>query len=147
MRTAAGRRDLHKIFTTFPDGWPALGLLLIRLVVAFSGFEEALNTFGRSDMLNPVSLGMAALTALISAALVLGILTPLMTAVAGLISALHALPLSTHGYGTSSAAVPGYTAVISVALLLLGPGAISLDARLFGRREIIIPDNPRSRSE
>lgn len=30
-------------------------------------------------------------------------------------------------------------AVISLAILFLGPGALSLDARLFGRREIIIP--------
>ena len=29
--------------------------------------------------------------------------------------------------------------VIAVAITLLGPGAFSLDARLFGRREIIIP--------
>jgi len=30
-------------------------------------------------------------------------------------------------------------AVIAAAVLCLGPGAFSLDARLFGRREIIIP--------
>jgi uncharacterized membrane protein YphA (DoxX/SURF4 family) len=29
--------------------------------------------------------------------------------------------------------------IVCVALALLGPGAISIDARLFGRREIIIP--------
>jgi hypothetical protein len=30
-------------------------------------------------------------------------------------------------------------AAVSFALILLGPGAFSVDARLFGRREIIIP--------
>jgi hypothetical protein len=32
--------------------------------------------------------------------------------------------------------------VDAAALTLLGPGALSLDARLFGRREIIIPHDP-----
>jgi hypothetical protein len=32
--------------------------------------------------------------------------------------------------------------VDAAALALLGPGALSLDARLFGRREIIIPHDP-----
>ena len=35
-------------------------------------------------------------------------------------------------------------AAMSAALVLLGPGAFSLDARLFGRREIIIPEGGRS---
>jgi hypothetical protein len=34
---------------------------------------------------------------------------------------------------------------VSTAIALLGPGAFSLDARLFGQREIIIPDRaPKS---
>ena len=39
------------------------------------------------------------------------------------------------------------TAVIAIALLCLGPGAYSLDARRHGRREIIIPARPRSSDE
>jgi uncharacterized membrane protein YphA (DoxX/SURF4 family) len=34
-----------------------------------------------------------------------------------------------------------YVAVIAISIFLSGPGAISLDARLFGRREIVIPDD------
>lgn len=32
-----------------------------------------------------------------------------------------------------------YAIVLAAAIILLGPGAFSLDARFFGRREIIIP--------
>jgi hypothetical protein len=37
-----------------------------------------------------------------------------------------------------------FTAVIAIALLCLGPGAYSLDARRHGHREIIIPARPHS---
>jgi hypothetical protein len=37
--------------------------------------------------------------------------------------------------------------VIAAALVCLGPGAFSLDGRLYGRREIVIPDtSPSSNS-
>ncbi len=35
--------------------------------------------------------------------------------------------------------IAGLVVVIAVAVVCLGPGAFSVDARLFGRREIIIP--------
>lgn len=34
--------------------------------------------------------------------------------------------------------------IVVIAVIFLGPGAFSLDARLFGRREIIIPHLPRN---
>jgi uncharacterized membrane protein YphA (DoxX/SURF4 family) len=41
--------------------------------------------------------------------------------------------------GTGDTAAVLDVVAISCALILLGPGALSVDARLFGRREIIIP--------
>ncbi|HEX4169632.1 MAG TPA: hypothetical protein VHZ55_29565 [Bryobacteraceae bacterium] len=35
-----------------------------------------------------------------------------------------------------------FTGTVSVAIVLLGPGALSIDARIFGRREIVIPRRP-----
>ncbi|MEP7362403.1 MAG: hypothetical protein ABI972_04040 [Acidobacteriota bacterium] len=37
-----------------------------------------------------------------------------------------------------------FVVIISIAVTFLGPGAYSVDARLFGRREIIIPQTARS---
>jgi len=66
----------------------------------------------------------AASAASIVGFLLIGVWPSLMTGTNNHISALTAFSL----------------AAISGALVLLGPGAFSLDARLFGRREIIIPE-------
>ena len=79
------------------------------------------------------------------AALLIGILTP----VAGVLFGLEALGV---GFSILPAPSPNlfdaklslvFAAIMTVAIVLLGPGAFSLDARLFGRREIIIPQGPR----
>ena len=73
-----------------------------------------------------------------------GFLTPAASAavtVGYLITGL-APSLMTHATNHSSTSAAFSMAGISAALVLLGPGAFSLDARLFGRREIIIPERP-----
>lgn len=39
-----------------------------------------------------------------------------------------------------------FVGAVAAAIVPLGPGAFSLDARLFGRREIVIPAGPGGRS-
>jgi uncharacterized membrane protein YphA (DoxX/SURF4 family) len=85
---------------------------------------------------------VAALTA---ALLLMGFMTPFAGALAAVESAgiaLSWLPSPTpNTLGAGVAAVLPVTAAAAIALL--GPGAISVDAALFGRREIAIPQ-PRS---
>jgi uncharacterized membrane protein YphA (DoxX/SURF4 family) len=77
--------------------------------------------------------------------LVAGFLTP--AAAAGVsLSALAIATASSPQAGASLAAHwqgPWFIAADALALAMLGPGALSIDAWLFGRREIVIPDVPR----
>ena len=76
-------------------------------------------------------------------ALVAGFLTPAAGAVAGLTTLFI---VATWAPPNTFLLIDRLAAVILIvnaaALALLGPGALSMDARLFGRREIIIPHDP-----
>ena len=91
----------------------------------------------------PWFTGMLAMA--VGVALLIGLLTPIASALATCgylvmgISSLLAADVSRH----TGALIALDLAAISLAAVLLGPGAFSLDARLFGRRRIIIPEGPR----
>ena len=78
-------------------------------------------------------------------ALVVGFMTPGAGAVVGAVTVI-AIATTTPA---SSLVVDRFAAVLvladAIALALLGPGAHSVDAYLFGRREIVIPLDSRSR--
>ena len=87
-------------------------------------------------------LGLSALV--VGLAFLIGFLTPIVgpvLAVGYLIESVQ-LVLAGDGAKHADASTFIYLASISLAVALLGPGAFSVDARLFGRLEIIIPERP-----
>jgi uncharacterized membrane protein YphA (DoxX/SURF4 family) len=78
---------------------------------------------------------------LVGGALIIGFLTPLAGAAAAIGNSAIGFSLLTGSVaiGHDAAYSVIQLAAISIALVLLGPGAFSADAHLFGRREIIIP--------
>ena len=83
-------------------------------------------------------------TALIGAAVVLGLWTPVAAALAALVNLTDTLSLGlrTGPFSEQSAPIGILLVLVSLALIMLGPGAFSADARLFGQREIVIPELP-----
>jgi uncharacterized membrane protein YphA (DoxX/SURF4 family) len=132
---------LQRAFSTFPDGLPGAGLLLLRAAVGFAFLVQGGAYLVDWHGLGLLTLALGLLTVASGVLLLIGYLTPIAAALAGLVcvgSALSWFP--TPNLELFEAKLTAALAtVIAVALICLGPGAFSLDARLFGRREIIIP--------
>lgn len=90
------------------------------------------------------SAGLALAAA--GAFLLAGLLTPLAALVVAILTiAVGEALLSPPQTNLFNAPLPiTVVTVVAVAIALLGPGCVSLDCRLFGRREIIIPRAPES---
>ena len=122
---------LQRLFSTFPDGWPGFGLLLMRLCLGL-----ILIYLGVASLLEKTPEPNSVAQNLIAAApgifLLVGLWTPVTAALAALDQIWIALSLP-------SSQRPGewihiLLAVQSASVGMLGPGAWSIDARLFGRR-------------
>ena len=139
---ARGVPALQRLFSTFPDGRPGMGLLLLRVAVGFAAVAAGVFYFS-GPSLGKGALGLVLV--LSGTALAIGFLTPFAGGVAGLGFlgiALSWIPGPPWGLHDTRVVALGVV-VTAVAIALLGPGAFSLDGRLFGRREIVIPPSSR----
>jgi uncharacterized membrane protein YphA (DoxX/SURF4 family) len=118
---------IQRLFSSFPDSGPGMALLLLRLCLSTAIVVHGMHSGIRADA--AYLLITAACT---SAVLILiGLWTPIAAGAAAVtetVGALAAAPeFFTHMFVT----------VIAVSLMLLGPGAWSIDAHLYGRKRLI----------
>ena len=87
----------------------------------------------------PLQLAVDTLSMLLAIAVLIGFLTPISCVLITIVYLTIGSGSLLVSNGQSSSFTALDFAVISAALVLLGPGAFSLDAKMFGRREIRIP--------
>jgi putative oxidoreductase len=119
---------MQRLFSTFPNGWPGWGLLLLRVTCG-----APLLIIGTAKLSGwPVdSVLWIWLFSCLTAALVLaGLWTPVA-------ASCHAvLQVALAFVGEEIASTHLVLASTASSLVMLGPGAWSIDARLYGRKRI-----------
>jgi putative oxidoreductase len=127
---------LQRLFSTFAAGWPGVGLLLLRLLTAV-----VLIHFGIVSALESPPLTIIVLQIIGAGAGIL-LLIGLWTPVAGVLVAIVKVWIAFSSVLSHSGDpwIPIVQAVLGVVLAMVGPGAWSIDARLFGRKRIAMPE-------
>ena len=116
---------MQRLFSTFARGWPGAGLLVQRLVTAALLFHSAIAHAPQITLLPMIAAGAGLL-------LLVGLWAP----VAGIIVAIsELLILYSHGADPWTCVL---LATLGATSAMIGPGAWSIDARLFGRKEVRI---------
>ena len=122
---------MQRLFSTFPNGWPGRGLLLQRVVTTAFLFYCGvgyLNELPESALMFPHVIGAGA-----GFVLLVGLWTP----ICGTLIAIAELWIAFSW--ANGGGIPILLATSGAALAVIGPGAWSIDARLFGRKHFEIP--------
>jgi len=119
---------LQRLFSTFANGWPGVGLLLQRVLAATLLVRVGIvgltgTSFSPSMIPQLVGAGVGIL-------LLIGLWTPIVGTLIALIEVWIAM---TH---VSDPWIPIILATFGGTSAMIGPGAWSIDARLFGRKHI-----------
>jgi uncharacterized membrane protein YphA (DoxX/SURF4 family) len=133
---------LRRTFSRFPSGWIGGALLLLRVVVGAITIAEAAAFLAGSH--SPLTLLTAACAAAGGVALLFGFLTPIVSALIAAEGATLLLSFPAPGLQLLDSRMALFQFVIMAAVLaILGPGSTSVDARLFGLREVAISGKRR----
>ena len=128
---------MQRLFSTFANGWPGRGLLVLRLLTSV-----VLLRFGIACLLEgpPLQIAAPQILGIVSAAFItVGLWTPVTCALACLVNVWIALArFPSHSCDPWIAVIH---AALCAALGMIGPGAWSFDARLFGRKHIELRDD------
>jgi len=115
----------------FPHGGPGVALLLLRLSVAATFLISLANRYDVASA--PLRFAGISVICVICLSLSVGFLTPLLSVVVCAAAIANLLI----GFNSSNL-IHFFTILDAAALALLGPGAYSVDARLFGRRVTVV---------
>jgi len=123
---------LQRLFSSFADGWPGRGLLLQRLLTGALLLYCGVAYLQAAAHIVPVAPQIVGVGAGILIAA--GLWTPV---VGALIAVLELWIMFSHA---GDPWIPAILAVLGASLAMVGPGAWSIDARLFGRKRIHTPN-------
>ena len=123
---------MQRLFSTFADGWPGAGLLLLRLSAGLTIIHSGIVYTEHGSL--PVISAMEIVALAASPVLIVGFLTPVAGAVAATAKMWIGISeISSHMGDPCNALVQ---ATLAAALAMIGPGAWSIDAHRFGRKRI-----------
>jgi uncharacterized membrane protein YphA (DoxX/SURF4 family) len=131
-----------RFFSSFPDGRFGAGLLLLRAITSLvAGGLVAARLIGPSPAALDIVSGAVSIASAV--AVLVGIFTPASATILAVTIAWFWFPVHADvlRLGVPAALM---TIAVAVAISLLGPGAFSIDARLYGPREIVISRGARA---
>jgi putative oxidoreductase len=124
---------MQRLFSIFPNSLPGLGLLNLRALAAFCLLFQGANLFEIMPSIgDPMSIVRAVGSIIAALLLFAGLLTPIVSITLVLVEISQLL------YGTAMGVEHAILGALALSIATLGPGAWSVDARLYGRKRIEI---------